>query len=670
MSAVARPPLLVIGTALVIVGQIVFVRSDAETPPAFGVFLLAFGWALFAPGSLTLRGGKEETWAGDSDSAPEANDDNGGRDRRVALAALGVVTLAMTLTRLAYGATTGWDVVPWLISLAAVGALFVPRLTLPAFLRAGIAERTQALRVSLLALVRTAWIDVALIVALMGIFIGLNAHDLSSWRYSVVGDEYAFFFGASEILDGGLTRPFNQNGVYDRHPVMDIAYQAAVMKVFGGGHVGWVLSSLLAAALAIPGVYLLGFLLGGRKAAAVSATLFASSHYLFAFSHLGYNTLHALPVIVWSLAFFVLGLRRGNPLWLYLAGVVAGFGLYTIFSARILIPVMLAFLLLSPARFALLRRSWPVGLGFALAALPALIVNRGDLFSRMLDTTTAVYNETGDRFAHLLTAAEINALAFNFSPRISHFVSGSLFDAVTAVLAVLGIAYAVGRLSRPSSKLLLLWLLAALITSGVLSPYPYVAVTRLHPVILPLALLAGLVTAKLLDLVPPLSRYDWGPKFRTGAIVVSIAALAATVLTLNVVRFWSTTPEVFHHHRAAVAVGAWQSETCDGTVDGVAFVGRDAALVRTVIDSYDPGAPLPRFFAPGEAESAAPLDIEPLRCVIFTDPEDSATQSLTDELVHRYPDGTLWLFSDQSEKSSVAVFALPRIDPAARHGGL
>ena len=657
MSALARPPLLVIGTALVIVGQIVFVRSDAETPPAFGIFLLALGWALFTLGSFTLRGGKQETWAGSLDSAPESDDDNGARDRRRMVAALGIVTLAMTLTRLAYGATTGWDVLPWLISLAAVAALFVPRITPPAFLREGVAEWARALRASLLALLRTAWIDVTVVVLLIGLFIGLNAHDLSSWRYSVVGDEYAFFFGASEIFDGGLTRPFNQNGVYDRHPVMDIAYQAAVMKVFGGDHIGWVLSSLLAAALAIPGVYLLGNLLGGRKAAALSATLFASSHYLFAFSHLGYNTLHALPVIVWSLALFVLGLRRGSPLWLYLAGVVAGFGLYTIFSARILIPVMLAFLLLHPARLALLRRSWPVALGFAMAALPALIVNRGDLFSRMLDTTTAVYNETGDRLAHLLNAAEINTLAFNFSPRISHFVSGSLFDAVTAVLAVLGIAYALGRFSRPSSKLLLLWLLAAVITSGVLSPYPYVAVTRLHPVILPLVLLAGLVTARLLDLVPPLSRYDWGPKFRTGAIVVSIAALAATVLTLNVVRFWSTTPEVFHHHRAAVAVGAWQSDTCGGAVDGVAFVGRDAALVRTVIDSYDPGGPLPRFFAPGEAESAASLDFEPLRCVIFTEADDSATLTFAEELGRRHPDGSLWIFSDQSEKSRVAVFA-------------
>ena len=658
MSAVARPPLLVVGTALVIVGQIVFVRSDAATPPALGVLLLALGWALFALGSFALgRGGKEETWSGAAESAPESSgDDNDGRDRRRMLAALGIVTLALTLTRLAYGATTGWDVLPWILSLAAVAALFVPRIIAPAFLRV-VAERAQALRASLRALVRAAWIDVALIVALMALFIGLNAHDLSSWRYSVVGDEYAFFFGASEIFDGGLIRPFHQNGVYDRHPVMDIAYQAAVMKVFGGDHVGWVLSSLLAAAFAIPGVYSLGYLLGGRKAAAVSATLFASSHYLFAFSHLGYNTLHALPVIVWSLAFFVLGLRRGNPLWLYLAGVVAGLGLYTIFSARILIPVMLAFLLLSPARLALLRRSWPVALGFAMAGLPALIVNRGDLFSRMLDTTTAVYNETGDRFAHFLTTLEINTLAFNFSPRISHHVSGSLFDALTAVLAVLGIAFALGRFSRPSSKLLLVWLLVAFVTSGLLSPYPYVAVTRLHPVILPLMLLAGIVTAKLLDFVPPLTRYEWGPKFRTGAIVASIAVLAAAALTLNVVRFWSTTPEVFHHHRAAVAVGAWRSDTCGAAVDGVVFVGRDAGLVRTVIDSYNPGGPLPHFLTLEDAGAAVFAEGAPLRCVIFSDGADPTTQPLVDDLHRRYPDGGLWTFSDQSEKSSVTVFA-------------
>ena len=658
-AAVTSRTLLVLGAALVILGQISFVRSDAETPPAFGIFLLALGWLLFAIGSFALgRGDKDETWNDPDPTASESNgSESGDKDRRITVAALGIVTLSMTLTRLAYGATTGWDILPWLLSLVAVAVLFVPRLTLPPFLRAGVEERVAALRAFLLPPVRAAWIDVTVVVALMGLFIGLNAHDLASWRYAVIGDEYAFFFGASEIFDGGLTRPFHQNGVYDRHPVMDIAYQAAVMRVFGGDHVGWVLSSLLAAAAAIPSVYLLGYLLGGRKAAAVSAILFTSSHYLFAFSHLGYNTLHALPVIVWALSFFVLGLRRGNPLWLYLAGVVAGVGLYTIFSARILIPVMLAFLLLSPGRLALLRRSWPVALGFAMAALPALIVNRGELFSRMLDATTAVYDETGDRLTHILTTLEINTLAFNFSPRISHFVSGSLFDAVTAVLAVLGIACALGRFSRPSSKLLLLWLLAAVITSGVLSPYPYAAVTRLHPVILPLVLLAGLVTARLLDAAPRLARYEWGPMVRTGAIAACIAGLAAVVLTLNVVRFWSTTPEVFHHHRAAVAVGAWRSDTCGAAVDGAFFVGRDAPLVRTIIDSYDPGRLLPRFLTPEEAEPAAFLEGGPLRCVVFIDPADPTTRPLTEELGRLYPDGTLWMLSDQSEKSSVTVFA-------------
>ena len=656
----ARPRLLLaLGALLVILGQIVFVRSEAETPPGGGVFLLALGWALFALGSFARGGGEEETRTDVAPAAPESDEsENGGKDRRVMAAGLGVVTLSMTLTRLAFGADTGWDVLPWLFSLAAVGTLFLPRLMLPALMRVRVKERAAELRAFLLAPVRAYWIDAAVVIVLMGVFIGVNAHDLASWRYSVIGDEYAFFFGASEILDGGLTRPFNQNGVYDRHPVMDIAYQASVMRVFGGDHVSWVLSSVLAAALAIPGVYLLGYLMGGRKAAAVSAVFFSSSHYLFAFTHLGYNTLHALPIIVWALAFFVLGLRRGNPLWLYLAGVVAGVGLYTIFSARILIPVMLAFLVLSPERLALLRRSWPVGLGFAMAGLPALIVNRGELFSRMLDTTTAAYNETGGRVAHILTTLEVNALAFNFSPRISHFVSGSLFDAVTAVLAVLGIAFALGRFSRPSSRLLLVWLLAAVITSGALSPYPYVAVTRLHPVILPLVLLAGLLTARLLEAVPPLlARYEWGPRFRTGVIAASITALAVTVLTLNAVRFWSTTPEVFHHHRAAVAVGAWRSGACGAVVDGAVFVGRDAGLVQAVIASYDPGAPLPRFLAPEEVESAASLDGVPLRCVVFIDPEDPRTPPLAEDLGRLYPDGRLSTFSDPAEKSSVAVFA-------------
>ena len=66
-----------------------------------------------------------------------------------------------------------------------------------------------------------------------------------------------------------------------------------------------------------------------RKAAVVAAVLFAASHYTLAGTHIGNTVLSALPVAVWSLALFVLGWRKSNPLLLYAAGVVAGLGLYT-----------------------------------------------------------------------------------------------------------------------------------------------------------------------------------------------------------------------------------------------------------------------------------------------------------------------------------------------------
>ena len=70
----ARPRLfLALGALLVILGQIVFVRSEAETPPGGGVFLLALGWALFALGSFARGGGEEETWTEVAPAAPESN---------------------------------------------------------------------------------------------------------------------------------------------------------------------------------------------------------------------------------------------------------------------------------------------------------------------------------------------------------------------------------------------------------------------------------------------------------------------------------------------------------------------------------------------------------------------------------------------------------------------
>ena len=76
-----------------------------------------------------------------------------------------------------------------------------------------------------------------------------------------------------------------------------------------------------------------------------------------------------------------------------------------------------------------------------------------------------------------------NLLAFNYNPHTSHYVSGALLDPISAVLALLGLAYCLGTAHRASSRLLLV--LFAVIAAGtaLLSPYPYVPITRMSSMV-------------------------------------------------------------------------------------------------------------------------------------------------------------------------------------------
>src|SRR5439155_4026131 len=203
---------------------------------------------------------------------------------------------------------------------------------------------------------------------------------------------------------------------------------------------------------------------------------------------------------------FVLATRSGSSLALYGAGVSAGLGFYTFYSARTILPVVGLFVLSERRWWRRLPRLWPLALGFAVTVAPIALVSKGELITRMVSQVPGGYSSgisgpVGQRIVNNLSR---NLLAFNFNPSIDHYVSGSLLDPATAVLAALGVALAVWRIRDHSFRLLLIWLLVALGVTGLLSPYPGVAVTRLHYCLPPLALMAALAAVQIWRELPAL----------------------------------------------------------------------------------------------------------------------------------------------------------------------
>ena len=637
LSPPAARAFLIAGVVVAGLGLLGLMSAEPPAGPSgVAVLGLALGAGLFAFGSLG-KNERAERWP----SAGVVNSVRWVYSGSFALvsALFGALVGLLLLLRLANGSEAGSDLRWWLIAGAGITAPLLMRARLP---RGGATE---------------AWGGHILVVlGLVGIFLALNARDLGDWYYSAIGDEYAFYNQAAGILDDGVSRPFSQSGVYARFPVLNSVYQAATMSFLGRDNVGWRLSSALAVAVTIPGVYLIGLALRGRKTALVAATLFAFSHYLFAYAHTGYTNIHALAPTVWAIAFFVLGVRRSSAPMLLAAGLVAGLGFYTYYAARAALPIMLIFTITLGGwrRFTDL---WPVALGFVAAAAPLFVVSRGEVLSQMLGEVPGGYSSdvTGPFGERIISNLSKNLLAFGYNPDTFHYVSGPLLDPVSALLAVLGVGLALGRIRDPSFRLLLVWFAIALTATGILSPYPNVAISRLHFVVPPLALLAGCAANHVWDRALP---FRGSVPLRNIGIAAALA-LAVAILGWNARQFWVQTPKVFHLTQEAVAIGALRSEACGGDPEAAIIVARETEpLLKPALTSYYPDRDLPALIDHGSLSAGQPIPGPSTRCIIFAHPTDPKARAVLGTLSQEYPDGKPLDFWDRADKAKVTVFAL------------
>ena len=199
--------------------------------------------------------------------------------------------------------------------------------------------------------------------------------------------------------------------------------------------------------------------------------------------------------------------------------------------------------------------------------------------------------------------------------------------------------------------------------TGILSPYPHVAITRLSFVVPPLALLAGVLAGTLADAIQ-LKAENFGPSASRSLVSCILLSLIAIVVTLNLWQFWHVTPSVFPHRPEAVAIGAYRSEHCgSGDAGETVFVGQavgEGSLLNRALSAFDPAAPLPRMFSYEDLVPGMDLAAEPPRCVVFVNQEAPEALTLQQDLARRYPDGRLLSFENPSQTTAVAVFARSR----------
>ncbi len=670
-----RPWLLLLfaGLLAIAVGQLSFGLTTSTDLPAAGVVSTLLGIGLIAGyGALvkspacevsSLSAGFPEKGLG----APETKywyglhgiaDSLRRNELRLAGPLAGVVLLPVLLLRVWGDHGNAWDILLWCASIAAFAAFFIPSrhdITNPnrvgfSILLAGWLRRWPP---RFAAAARRRSRDLLPLLAILLIYCAVTMPNLTAWRYSAIGDEYIFYEHAAHMLDEGISRPFSQDGVYGNHPQLNTIYTAAIMRVFGDGHFGWKMTGVVSTALATAGIYVLGYVLGYRSSGILAAGLFASSHYLLGLVNAGYNHTDALPFTVWALAFFVIGLRTRNPLFLYLAGAFVGLGFYFHYSARITGLVMLptALATIKPRQLLAL---WPLVFGFLLTAWPTLLISQGEIITRMLAQSVGGYSEavSGPVARRLADNLTNNLPAFHFNRNSHSYVGGPLLDPVTGALAAVGVGLAVGSANRLASILTLVWIVVAFSATGLISPYPATAITRLFPLVAPLALLAGLAAAVLLDLLPIWVWTNWRRHLPAAVLVVILVG----VLALNTHQSWSATHRAYHYTTEALTIGALRHQHCDNAVARTMFVGANpGSTLDSALASYRPESYSHNRLYP-EWPPEEPLPEPAPNCVIFVDPASPEARALQAALQTRYPDGELYVFTTPSGKSQVEYF--------------
>ena len=423
--------------------------------------------------------------------------------------------------------------------LAIIGALFADRYywLYPAFFFGGLIVAVAALlacdwRTRRFALRRPSaafLIEAALVLALVGTFVGINVRDLDSWQYMAIGDEGPFYSTAKSIFSDSTLNWFSQlQGAYNVHPVLSSVWHAVNMLIFGDGLFGWKMGSLSAIALTLPVFYLLLRELTSARTALFGTMFLAASHYLFSYAHTSYNNIFPLFPTVVSLLFLSAGLRRGRPSLLVLAGIAAGLGFYTFYSSRVVIAIIGLALLTLPDRRTAITSVGLVGAGFAVAVLPLFATDGWAVVSE--GNTQSIFNSDIPFWEHLGYNVVRSLFAFNFNPGIAHYTAGALLDGLSAVFAMAGLALAVRRVSLFSSRLVLIWFVVAITVTGFLSLYTTVTITRLHYALPPLAAFAGMAADELLAMLREASGRRLAGAAATG---LGLAVLAPAVFIIN-----------------------------------------------------------------------------------------------------------------------------------------
>jgi hypothetical protein len=347
--------------------------------------------------------------------------------------------------------------------------------------------------------------------------LALLAHGLNSWKYSFVGDEWAFHTAALQMREWGLTRiPWlSARGVYDQWPLALSAWQGLwIGFVPAASNVGWrFANAVLMASCFVPLYLTLRHLLGRvtpspRAAAAFGATCFCLSEFIAVWGRMGKPHASFVPPLVFAGALHFAARARRSNVHYFLSGIACGLGLLlsslggavplAIFSGMLLLEALMSRPRERSIRHDVILPFAFVFSGFVLAAAPNLV--QLDYWEGLVKLNLASKEARQSR--HLVLAKTVQS-AFSFVDYDAHggFLCKNTIDPITAFLACAGLAMP-RLLGRRTWAVLVFALVGVAFLAGGISQYSYPPTTRMMLIMYPVALLAASGLAGLTSVNP------------------------------------------------------------------------------------------------------------------------------------------------------------------------
>jgi 4-amino-4-deoxy-L-arabinose transferase-like glycosyltransferase len=396
------------------------------------------------------------------------------------------------------------------------------------------------------------FLEILLLISIVGGFLALNLSNLKNWYFSAIGDEYAFFNFAHGIANGeNSPNIFVQRGVYNTIPVFSSYYQAFWMKILGINVFGWKASHVILIASTIPAFYLLVKKLLNKITAFLATTFYASSHVIWAYTHTGYSNIESLFPLIFSLSLFVYNR-------FFLAGIFAGLAFYTYYISRVTIVIILFWIFARRKSLNVKKSLFQFLLGFSLLVVPFLVVNRGVFFQDMFARSVIGQNDPTyyePRYKFVFDNIIRNGLAPWQNTKNMCYVSGSILDSITGLFLIIGLLILIIRAYQKKTAYITLgiFLFVSFLTIAIFSPYGYVAISRQFFIIPSLVITAGIGVEYAAFLIK-----------KQRIRIVFILLVTTSALSLNYYRFFVQTPKVLQPTSEALTIKTLLSEPCRG----------------------------------------------------------------------------------------------------------